>query len=187
VTRVLCLWFVTVLALMITPTPAAGAQASGPVSESAPVTVTATIEAIDKTARLVTLKGPKGQSAEVKADESVEGFDKLKVGDRVSATYYESVAVNLRKPGDPAPMPGPMSTTVRKENKPGSQTIVQETRSVTVEAIDSTVPSITVKGPKGNLQTFRVRDPQRLQGVKTGDTIDVTVTRGLLIKVERPE
>ena len=112
-TRVLCLGCVTVLALMIAPTPPAEAQTPGPVYESAPVTVTATIEAIDKTARLVTLKGPKGQSVEVKADENVEGFDKLKVG--------------------------------------------------------------------------RVRDPQLLQGVKIGDTIDVTVTRGLLIKVERPE
>ena len=53
------------------------------------VTVSATIEAIDKASRLITLKGPKGNVATVYADDTIKRFDELKVGDTVSATYYE--------------------------------------------------------------------------------------------------
>jgi len=65
------------------------ASAQGGVIDSKPVTMTATIEAVDKANRTVTLKGPKGNSLEVKVEEQMEGFNRLKVGDQVSATYVE--------------------------------------------------------------------------------------------------
>ena len=66
-----------------------------------PVTLSATIEAIDKSTRMITLKGPQGNLATVYADSSVKRFDELKVGDAVKATYYESIAVNVHQPGRP--------------------------------------------------------------------------------------
>ena len=87
----------------------ARAQDPKPITDS--VTITATIEAIDKTAKKVTLKGPKGNYVEVDA-AGVPRFDQLKVGDQVSATYYESLAVHVRKPGDPAPTTGSAAVTL---------------------------------------------------------------------------
>jgi hypothetical protein len=69
------------------------------VYEAKPVTITATIEAIDKANRAVTLKGPKGNSIEVNVADQMEGFNTLKVGDQVSATYFEAIVVEVSKPG----------------------------------------------------------------------------------------
>lgn len=157
------------------------------VAESKPVTVTATIEAIDPATRVVTLKGPDGNSVDVTAPEQMEGFKKLKVGDQVTATYYNAVAVQVRKPGAPAPSTEPSTTTSRKEFTPGSETRRQQTFSVTVESVDPAAPSITVKGPKGRVVTFAVQDPKNLENVKAGDTVDVTYYESLLIKTARPK
>lgn len=182
-TRALVLTCCGVL-LAFVPARVAAAQTSKPIMASEPVTVTATIEAIDKATRTVTLKGPKGNSIEVKAPEAMQGFDRLKVGDQVSATYFEAIAAHVRRPGDPAPSADPMTTTMRKDRAPGSETRRQQTISVSVQALDPAVPSVTVKGPSGRALTLRVQDPKVLQNVKVGDTVDVTYFESLLVKVD---
>ena len=46
--------------------------------------MTATITAIDKATRDVTLKGPQGNEMTVTAGPEVKNFEKLKVGDQVN-------------------------------------------------------------------------------------------------------
>jgi hypothetical protein len=156
------------------------AQDPKPVTES--VTVQATIEAIDKTAKTVTLKGPKGNLVDVDAS-GVARFDQLKVGDVVTATYSESLAVHVRKPGDPEPTAGTGSVTPRP-GAPGATAARQRTVTVTVEAIDPKVPSVTVKSPDGRVLSFRIQDPKNIEGLKVGDKVDVTYTQALLLKVD---
>jgi hypothetical protein len=158
------------------------AQERTPISVTEAVTVKATIEAIDKTNRIVTLKGPKGRLIDVKADESVKRFDELKVGDVVSATYSESIAVHVRKPGDPAP--DKERVVVRPQSRPGASVEDIKTMTVTVEEIDRSVPSITIKDSQGNTRSYKVRDPKRLEGVNVGDKVDIYYTVALLLKVE---
>jgi Cu/Ag efflux protein CusF len=157
-----------------------------PAYESTPVTVTATIEAVDKENRTVTLKGPKRGSVQVKAPEQMEGFNSLRVGDEVTATYFEAIALSVRKPGIPPPAPGPTTSTQRKDRTPGSETRREQTFTVTVEAVDPKAPSITVKGPQGRVVQFMVRDATQLSNIKVGDTVAVTYYESLLIKVSRP-
>jgi Cu/Ag efflux protein CusF len=164
---------------------ALAAQESKAPSEST-VTRTATIEAIDKTSRLVTLKGEKGNVVVVKAGPEVKRFDELKVGDKVSATYYESVAVHVRKPGEPEPKAATGGIAAR-EGGPGGTMAAQETITVTVESIDPKAPSVTVKGPEGRVLSMRVRDPKKLEGIKAGDKVDVTYTQAFLLKVDPPK
>jgi hypothetical protein len=171
------------LALLTVTT--AGVMAQQPVYQSKPVTQTATIDAIDKANRVVILKGPMGNSFEVKAPDEMEGFDTLKVGDQVSVTYFEALAVRVRKPGEPAPPAEPTTTVQRKENTPGSETRREQNFTVTVDAIDAKAPSVRVKGPKGRTLTLAVRDPKQLQNLKVGDTVDMTYYESLLVKVER--
>jgi Cu/Ag efflux protein CusF len=160
----------------------ARSQDPKPITDS--VTITATIEAIDKTAKKVTLKGPKGNFVEVDATD-VPRFDQLKVGDQVSATYYESLAVHVRKPGDPAPTTGSDAVTPRA-GAPGATAARQRTVTVTVEAIDMVAPSVTIKTADGRVLSFRVQDPKNLATVKVGDKVDVTYTEALLVKVDPP-
>ena len=166
---------------------AAHLAARQPVSQSKPVSVTATIEAIDKANRVVTLKGPAGDNVEVKAPDQMEGFNSLKVGDQVTATYFQAVMIQARKPGDPAPAPSdPVTTVRRKDFTPGSETRRQQSFTVTIEAIDPKTPSVRVKGSQGRTMTMAVSDPKQLQNLKAGDTVELTYYESLLVKVARP-
>jgi hypothetical protein len=158
-------------------TPPAGARS---------VTVTATIEAIDKATRVVTLKGPEG-NIDVHASDQIEGFGSLRVGDEVTATYFDAVAIRVTKPGEPAPGSDPTTITARKDRKPGSETRRERTVRGTVEAVDAATSSVRVKGPEARVVTLSVRDPKQLQNVKAGDTVDVTYQESLLVKVARPK
>jgi len=74
-------------------------------SESKPITrheaelttITATVESVDLEKREVTLKGPLGNKVTLEADKSVKRLDEIKPGDLVRASYYQSIAAELRE------------------------------------------------------------------------------------------
>ena len=63
---------------------------------SAGVQGTVTVTAIDAERRLVSFQGPGGNVYQVKAGPTIQ-LGKLKVGDRLLATYVETVAIKLEK------------------------------------------------------------------------------------------
>src|SRR4051794_23381637 len=75
---------------------AAAAVAQKPVSMGGEVTATFTIEAIDHASRIVTLKGEDGVIDDVYCGPEVQRFDALKVGDKVSFRYHESLVTSIR-------------------------------------------------------------------------------------------
>lgn len=152
-------------------------------TESKPVTRTATVVAIDKANRIVTLRNAQEAKIAVRAPEQMEGFDSLKVGDQVSATYFEAVVVRVRKPGDPAASPDPQTTVTRKERTAGSEIRREQTYTVTIESLNLTGRSVRVKRGQEPAMTLAVREPQLLQGLKVGDTVDVTYYESLFVKV----
>ena len=62
------------------------------------VDVSATVQAIDKKKRTVTLKGPDGKKFKTKVDKSVKAFDTLKVGDSIHVRYTEAIAISVETP-----------------------------------------------------------------------------------------
>lgn len=168
-----------------TPPPAAAKPATPPAGQAvmASVTVTATVTAINQQTRAVTLTADNGQSYSFVADSAVKNLAQVKQGDRVTVTYIEALAYDVRKSGQAA-----ASTTVAGAAAPvgamPAGAIAQQTKvTVTITAIDPKVPSVTFKGPQGNTQTVKVLHPERLQGVKVGDVVDLTYTQALAIKV----
>jgi hypothetical protein len=152
-------------------------------AESTPVTRTATVVAIDKANRIVTLKGAQQTNIAVKAPEQMEGFDSLKVGDQVSATYFEATVVRVRKPGDPPASPDQQTTVTRKDRTAGSEIRREQTYTVTIESLNMTGRTVRVKRGQEPAMTLAVREPQLLQGLKVGDTVDVTYYESLFVKV----
>jgi len=165
--------------------PADETKQPKPITVSDKVTMKATVEAIDKTNRVLTIKGPKDELMDVQVDESVQRFDQIKIGDKITAQYYESVVVEILKPGAAA-KPDTMTAGVTRiaGEKPARSATAQATTTVTIEAIDLDTPAVTVKKADGASVSFRVKQKKYLKDVKVGDQVAITQTSRLVIQVE---
>jgi hypothetical protein len=163
-----------------------GAAAQKAIYESEPKTVTATIEAIEPGTRVVTLKTEAGTRLHVTAPEEMEGFGRLRIGDIVTAKYFEAIAIRVAKPGSPAPNGTPTTSIRRKDDVPGSETMRVRTVRSTVTAVNAATPSVSVKGEDGQERELAVTDASQLAALKAGDAIDLTFYESRLISVERP-
>ena len=55
---------------------------------------------------------------------------------------------------------------------------------VTIDAMDRTAQTITVKGPRGKRFVARVKDPSRFERVHIGDTVLMTFTEATAISLK---
>ena len=149
------------------------------------VDVSAEITGLDK-AKRITLKGPQGNSMDIVAGDEVKNFDKLKVGDVVSARYVESITLEVKKTAvakaDPVVREGVVRTKTGEQ--PAGAVMREVTAVVDVTAVDPAKSTITIKGPTGNVRTLNVKNPDQFKVVKVGDHIEVTYTEALAVSVE---
>lgn len=161
--------------------------AQKPVTQSAMVTETAIIQAIDSTNRLITLKSEDGTVDTIYAGPEVTRFSELKVGDKVTFKYYESVVYAIQQPGAKPPDPDAIGITRNQGPRPGGTMSRQMTATVTVKVIDMNVPSVTITTEDGSTMSFKIENKKNLEGVKVGDKVQITYTQALAISVESPK
>ena len=159
-----------------------GAQVKTIEGES--VSVTATIEAIDASTRTITVKDDKGIYETIQAPPEMKRFSELKVGDTVTARYYDHLVVRLKKPGEAAVDTTSAALTRGEGARPGATAAAQRTITVTVSAMDPKTSSVTVTGPNGYMYSRRVTDKKAFALLKVGDQLDMTWTEAVLISVE---
>ena len=153
------------------------------------VSVTATVQAIDLEKRELTLKGPLGNVETLTVDKAVQRLNEVKVGDEVSATYYVSIAAELREP-TAAEKENPLVVSEGMAKSPkGTAPAAGGLRVIrvvaTVEGLARPTRMVTLKGPRGNYMDVRARDVKRLEKLHLGDTIVVTFTEALAVSVEK--
>ncbi len=172
------------LVFAMVTSPSVGAQQ--PIYESAPTVVTATIEAVETSTRVVTLKTAAGSRLHVNAPAEMEGFDRLRVGDIVTARYFEAVALRLARPGSQAPSGAPTTIVRKNDRTPGSETRSERTVRATIVAVDLAGQSVTLKGTDGAERTMKVTDASQAKTLKAGDEVDATFYESRLVSVDRP-
>lgn len=149
------------------------------------VQATAVVKAIDQDKRLVTLALPSGETETFTAGPEIRNLPQVKVGDKVTATYVQSLAIVVRESKEPPSAEN--ATTVKlaaKGAKPGAYVANTQTLTAKVTAIDPKTRVVTLTGPKGNSLTFEVGpDVQNLDKVKKGDEVVVSYTESLLVDV----
>ncbi len=163
---------------------AAVTSSPGKVGVAQTVEVSATITAIDKATRGITLKGPKGNEVTVVASAEVKNFDQLKVGDTVQMKYAEALVFELKKGGgmkvEKTEKAGAMGA------KPGETAAGVVGRQVTVVGdvmrVDPATQTVTVKGPQRTVD-LKVRDPEQFKLIAVGDQIQATYTEALALAV----
>ncbi len=173
--------------LCLAGTALAQAPAAGPKGETvvASFTATATVLKVDQATREVTIKPEGGEETTFVAGEEVKNLAQLKAGDLVTVDYAEAIAYEVKKGGKAVDVAAAAAVgSAQPGAKPAGVVARQVTVTVLITAIDPKVPSVTFKGPRGNTRTIKVMRPEKLEGVSVGDTVEITYTEALAIRVE---
>jgi hypothetical protein len=157
-------------------------------SESLLLNYTGTITDLDYPNREMTLKSSDGQVATFYVDRTVQRFNEAKVGDKVSMTYYLGVSAEVRKPTAEEKQ-NPLvvldtSTIAGPDAAPGAYETRKIRAVVTIESMDKSAQTVTVKGPRGKYFTTRVADPSRFERVRIGDNILMTFTEATAVSLK---
>jgi hypothetical protein len=152
------------------------------------VTLTGTVEAVDLANRVVTIKGSKGRTVELKVGEEAKNLDQVKVGDKVVAKYYESIAFRMKKPGEAEGVKTEQAVATAKPGEvPAGVLANQVTVTATIVDISPKKTYVTLKGPEGKTVDVKVMDPKNLEMVKVGDQVVITYTQALAIALDKPK
>jgi Cu/Ag efflux protein CusF len=152
------------------------------------VTLTGTVEAVDLANRVVTIKGSKGRVIDLKVGPEAKNLDQVKVGDKVVAKYYESIAFRMKKPGEAEGVTSEQAVAKAKPGEvPAGVVANQVTITATIEDISPKKTYVTLKGPEGKTVDVKVMDPKNIEGLKVGDQVVITYTQALAIALDKPK
>ena len=147
--------------------------------------VSATVTAIDKATRTLTLKGADGKAFPLVAGPEVRNFDQIQVGNEVVVGYLEALAIELKKGGGGKVERVDSSTAARAET--GAQPAGMAARKVTatgdVIALDAVTQTATLRGPNQTV-TLRVPDANQFKLIAVGDQMQITYTEAVAVSVE---
>lgn len=153
------------------------------------VSINATVKAVDKKKRTVTLKFENGKTAKVETGPEVRNFSQIKVGDNVTVDLLESVELFVEETPE-APTADKTIEVARapKGSKPGIAAVETIELKATVESIDYKTREVVLKGPEGKLQKVTVGpEAKRFNEVKKGDTVVARLTKAASIIVSSPK
>lgn len=162
------------------------ASAPGRAEAARAVRVSATVTAIDKATRGITLKGADGKEFAVVAGPEVRNFDQIQVGSTVTVGVLQALALELKK-GDGGAAPSATASADAARAAPGAQPGGVAARQLTVmadvTAVNAATQTVTLRGPQRTVD-LRVPDPKQFQMIAVGDRVQATYTEAVAVSVE---
>jgi hypothetical protein len=163
---------------------------TGHAEASNEVTARATVTAVDRAARSITLKREDGKTFGLLCGPEVRNFDQIAMGDTLKVRYKESLAVELKAPGAAVE---PASATVaagraQAGEKPGGAIGAQLNATVRIESVDLESNIVVFTTPDGRMETVRVVRPEGkefIRKLKKGDNVEITYTEAVAITVDK--
>ena len=158
-------------------------------NESMVLSYTSTITDIDYPNRELSLRDPQGRMETFVVDEKVKRFNEARIGDKVFLDYYLGVNAVVRIPtAEERQNPLIVLESSAGQAGPVAAPAAYDTRRVravvTIEAMDKSAQTVTVKGPRGKHFVARVADPSRLEKVRIGETILMTFTEAAVVSLK---
>jgi hypothetical protein len=171
----------------VKPAPITVLKDSGPVMYGRSAKIKAVVEAIDLTAREITVKGPKGRPVTMRVETRVKNLPDLVVGDEVVVRYLESVGVEVRQAleGETIPVDETMTHAADSGQTAGASS--RKTEMAMVESVGKREKSVVLKTPDGRYLDLYVRDENVLASLKRGDSVVATYTEAVVVSVDGPK
>ena len=143
------------------------------------------VSSIDKAKRVVVVTGPHGNHINFNCGEEVRNFDQIRVGDLVTLTFAQALALELRKVannGIRERVETEQSVRAKPGEKPGAA--VEKTVQViaNVVAVNPKAQTVTLRGVKRTVE-LAVNDPAQLKEIKVGDQVEATYVEAVALEV----
>lgn len=150
------------------------------------IKTSAVVTAVDTTSRKVTLKFEGGKSQTVKCGPAVANFGQIRVGDKLTVTITEELAVFLGKGNPPSATVGAGVALAPIGAKPGG--MVADTVVVTakITAVNAKTRKVTLLAADGSTRVISAGQQVDLSSVKPGDDVTVQYTESLAVTMEKP-
>lgn len=147
---------------------------------------TAAVAALNFDTRSITLLFSDGRQTTYKADKQIANFNQIKVGDQVTATVIEELAVFLAK-GKERPSAGAVSAVALKPlgTRPGIVVADSTQVTATVTAVDTKTRTVGLQFVDGTRKTVKVGKSVDLTKVSPGDGVTAQLTEAVAILVEK--
>jgi hypothetical protein len=147
-----------------------------------------TVDSIDAKTRDVLLLRTDGSKMTYRCGPDVRNFDQIKVGDKVTATVAQELALVLVK-GEVPPAAGTATVLVRapKGAKPGGKIVDTIGFTAKVLKVHSKHREVTLQMVDGTSKTVKVGPDINLDNVNEGDDVGVRLTRAFAIDVTGPQ
>jgi Cu/Ag efflux protein CusF len=148
---------------------------------------TATVTAIDRNNRKVTLLASDGSKSVVKCGPEVANFAQIEIGDQVKASITEQLVVFVRNPGEVANDGAAAAVVLAPIGaKPGGVIAGTEEITAKVQAIDLKHRKAKLLFPDGTTKTFKVRPDVDMTQHRVGDEVVFRATESVAVSVEKP-
>ena len=149
------------------------------------LTTTATVTALDPAKRTYTLKRKDGKESTFAAPPEMVNYPQLRVGDKVTTTRSEQLAISLRPPGAPTtPTESKVVSLAPQGAKPGMFAVQTSEFTATVWTVNTAKHEVKLRLGDGTVKTFKVRQGVNLNKVVPGDVVVATMTESVTVKVE---
>lgn len=176
------------LAILIV-TLTACATTPEPLEVSEEMVIEATVTAIDLERRLVTLRGPEGNSLNIHVQPEVRNLAQVSAGDKLKVSYTRALIASMTEPGQASSEVPVVAAAARAPEGTMPGVAAGAVISATVEVISAGADgsTLTFRGPAGELRSIDVvQEVSRafVRKLKPGDEVDMTYSEAVAVEVE---
>jgi hypothetical protein len=150
---------------------------------------TATVESIDQASRLVTLREEDGNGFTLQVSDEVRNLAQVKEGDRVTVSFFEALAAEVRKEGEGIKGVETDVAAVRAEpgERPAGGAGVLLRTTVEIVSVDKASNTVTFRRPDGTVRTVAVATEEGrkfIHGLRPGNRVDIAYTEAVAVEVK---
>jgi len=151
------------------------------------MTAAARVQAINHESREVTLLFEDGELLTSQVDDEVRNLDQVSAGDVVYAHYTESISIQVIEGdgADPESFVEEDLARTAEGRMPGIAATESAVTIAIVEEINMEDNTFKLREPDGEIRQYTARNPENLRAAKIGDKVITTVTKSVVVTVDK--
>jgi hypothetical protein len=181
--KLLCLAIALVFSLSLQAGEKSVASEKPSFSATRTVQLTASVVAVDREARTITLQGPEGNTQTLQADPESNNIDKIEIGDTVNVEFVQNMTIEVFANDGMEPGAAVMAAkgTNKEGETPAAMEMITTVATATVEDINIEANTFKLKWPGGEVVEYEAQNPENLKKADVGDLVVTTQTEAIIL------